>query len=718
METVTPQGESGGLDDRRAQHVAALGLILQLAAFVTLLGIAIWSRSHSIGAVARFVLPGIPIWLVLYLIFKQLRRVAAEELETAELRRARAEGAAETIFELDDEALLLEQNRLRWMIRWSLPSVTVLAALILVLGQFVGWGWSLDAAFTAEGFHRTQEPTLMMWFVVGIGFLCFLYARYVIALSRIPNWRMLRAGASCMAGNALVCLALVIALMASTSLTWAEPLVAYLIRAALVVLGLELTANFILDFYRPRTPGVVTRPSFDSRMLGLISEPGGIAKSIADTINYQFGFEVSSTWFYQLLQRWMFPIMVVTFAAMLGLTAIVVVDSDEQIVIERFGRPAGGEAQVLSPGVHFKWPFPIDIVQRAPVRRIRELVVGEATEKEEANPRKAILWTEAHDFVPELMLLVAAPRADAESRSEPASLPVPRSGDGPTASESVAVSLLMVSMPIEYRVKDLRPYLYTYDDPVKLVEAVAHQILSDYAAGVDIDALIGPKRAAFNAELSRLIQERLDALNVGIEIVFAGLRAAHPPSKEQVAGAFHAVVNAETRKAATIEAAAGEARRTLTSVVGTEARARALDEAIRARERLQTETDTDPVRLAEAEQKVADLLQGNPAKGIAPPTGETATLIADARGAASEMETDALNKVRAFATERAAYQAAPKLYAQRKVLEIYSQISNIRKYLIVGKPENVMVEYETAQEGGLDRVLSEGLETERKKLGR
>ena len=73
--------------DRRAQHVAALGLILQAAAFGTVLGISIWSKSHAIAAVARCMLAGLPIWFVLFLVFKQLRRVGAEELETVVAER-------------------------------------------------------------------------------------------------------------------------------------------------------------------------------------------------------------------------------------------------------------------------------------------------------------------------------------------------------------------------------------------------------------------------------------------------------------------------------------------------------------------------------------------------------------------------------------------------------------------------------------------------------
>ena len=308
-----------------------------------------------------------------------------------------------------------------------------------------------------------------------------------------------------------------------------------------------------------------------------------------------------------------------------------------------------------------------------------------------------------------------SPKAGVKNRPTDSPTPAPAVESRRGGTASVAVNLLMVSMPIEYRVKDLSKYLYNYDDPVRIMEAVAYQYLSDYAAGIDSDALMGPNRTNFNDDLKRLIQERLDALDVGIEIVIAGLRAAHPPAQDQVAASFQAVVMAETRKGATIEAAEGEARRMLTAVAGTEERARALDEAIRAREKLQAETGVDAARLAEAELQVDDLLLGNSEKGIAPPPGEIATRIANARTSASEFVTRAATMARTFDSEVAAYEAAPALYSQRKILEVYAGIGDIRKYLIVGDPKSVIIEYQTAQEGGLDRVLSEGLEAEKKK---
>jgi regulator of protease activity HflC (stomatin/prohibitin superfamily) len=549
---------------------------------------------------------------------------------------------------------------------------------------------------------------MTMWFVVGIGFPCFLYARYSIALARLAQWRLIRAGATCMAGNAFACLGLAIALMATGTIEWAEPLFAYIVRVALLVLGIEFAMNFVLDMYRPRIPGEIPRPSFDSRLLGLITEPGGIAKSIADAMNYQFGFEVSGTWFYQLLQRWMLPIVAVTVVAILALTSIVVVEADEQVVVERFGRRVQEPPEALSPGLHLKWPYPIDVVCRAPVKRVSELVIGEAAEEDDQDPRKAVVWTEQHEYIPELMLLVASPKLAALSAEE---------GGAETASgasESVAVSHLMVSVPIEYRIKDIHKYLYTNEDPVKLMEVVAYQYLSDYAAGVDIDELIGPGREEFNRELRKLLQDRLDELDVGVEIVFAGVRGAHPPAEAQVAATFQKVVSAETSMAATINAARGEARKILTAVAGTEARAKALDEMIQAKDRLRQDPTASETELAEAEQAVEDLLMGNPAKGIAPLSGRAAALIADARARSSRKVSEVASKVRAFGAEVAAYKAAPELYKQRKRLEIFEHMGPIRKFLIVGDPSNVIILYETRKDASLDQVLADGVEEERK----
>jgi regulator of protease activity HflC (stomatin/prohibitin superfamily) len=450
----------------------------------------------------------------------------------------------------------------------------------------------------------------------------------------------------------------------------------------------------------------VARPSFDSRLLGLVAEPGGFAKSIADAVNYQFGFQVSSTWFYQLLQRWLFPIVVLAGVVVMALTGVVIVDAEEQAVLQRWGRRVGGA--VLSPGVHFKWPYPIDIVYRAPVKRVSEVVLGESEGEEHGEKDGAVIWTEQHEYVPEMMLLVAAQRPESSPIGAEAAR---RDGGSVNSEESVPVGLLMVSVPIEYRIRDIGKYLSVCEDSKKLLESVAYQQFSEYAASVNLDQLIGPGRERFNAEFRAVLQKRLDELDFGIEVAFVGLNDVHPPAKDNVAAAFQEVVSAETRMSATLRAAEGVARRTLITLAGTEARAVILDDAIRERDRHPTGSSG----YGEADQRVKDLLLGNPEKSIPPCSGAAAAQIAQARVAASSRIGEAASKALTFGAQLAAYRAAPALYPVRKFLEVFGELDTARKFLIVGDPSNITIEYETAKEAGLDQVLGEGLDRERKK---
>src|SRR5690606_26689784 len=131
------------------------------------------------------------------------------------------------------------------------------------------------------------------------------YARYAAGLGRVREWQLLRGCGSFMLGNAIAGGAIAVALafhlyqrQTPDAGLW-EHYAAQAIPILMVILGIETLLNFLLDVYRPRSPGTEPRAAFDSRLLGLISEPGGIAHSLQEAINYQFGFQVSQTWFYQ-----------------------------------------------------------------------------------------------------------------------------------------------------------------------------------------------------------------------------------------------------------------------------------------------------------------------------------------------------------------------------------------------------------------------------------
>ena len=61
--------ESTTSSDRLAQRVAAFGFILQVVFCASLWGLAYWSKSDAVAVVARLMVVGLPIWLILFLIF-------------------------------------------------------------------------------------------------------------------------------------------------------------------------------------------------------------------------------------------------------------------------------------------------------------------------------------------------------------------------------------------------------------------------------------------------------------------------------------------------------------------------------------------------------------------------------------------------------------------------------------------------------------------------
>ncbi len=135
-------------------------------------------------------------------------------------------------------------------------------------------------------------------------FVAFIISRLAMGAAKNPACRMLRAGGNYLTGNCFIVLVLVAVLgLADFGFRTPELVVAWVVPALMVILGVEMMLNLILEMYRPHVPGSEPRPAMESRLLGLISEPGDVARSVAEAMNYQFGFEISRTWFYQLLQK-------------------------------------------------------------------------------------------------------------------------------------------------------------------------------------------------------------------------------------------------------------------------------------------------------------------------------------------------------------------------------------------------------------------------------
>lgn len=425
------------------------------------------------------------------------------------------------------------------------------AAPLLALGQGVA-AWRLyrllAGALPASVSGRLGAASLLAI----QAFLLFLAGRYLSGLARDPARRLLRGPGALLGLSAFAALLGAAAGIAGHA-GWApaDRASAAVFTGALAVLAVENLLGFIADLYRPRRRDEPPRTSYESRLARALAEPAGWLGEAARSLDYQFGFKVSETWFYRFLRNALAPLALFQLLILYLLSSVVVLDSHEEAVIERFGVPRTAEqgGWRLEPGFHLKWPWPFETVRRFPARRVQTLHVGYRHDERRPRPT-TLLWTRPH-YAEEDQFLLA-------SRSAPAVVAAPEGGS--IADAAAPVNLLSFNIPIEYRISDLRRFAYGFTDPAAVLERLAYRTLTRALVARDLDDVLGPERMDTARALRDALQADATRLGLGIEVIFVGLHGVHPPVP--IADAFEDVVGAlEQREARILDARAYRHRR-------------------------------------------------------------------------------------------------------------------------------------------------------------
>ncbi len=145
-------------------------------------------------------------------------------------------------------------------------------------------------------------PALAVFAIFAL--LLFLIGRFSVTIARLGDFRLLRPGSSFLLAGAYVCAFTALGIAGiKTGFPKADLWAA---RALCVLLGLmavEMLLTLLLEIYRPRVRGKIARPLYESRVVGLLAQPESLLTTAAQTLDYQFGFKVSETWFFQLLEK-------------------------------------------------------------------------------------------------------------------------------------------------------------------------------------------------------------------------------------------------------------------------------------------------------------------------------------------------------------------------------------------------------------------------------
>lgn len=520
-----------------------LNVLMLGAAAPVVWGLARYANSQAGLLYAAILGIGFLVSVVAWFHFRLQRQEAFERLDLQELGREKGD---QSLFqEKSEDALPAKRSRVQFE-RFFAPGFAIL--LLIAHVALIYWQtqtWRQPSTLTPG----REIVTLALFALVAL--FLFVLGKYSAAVARLEKLPLLRPGASYQMLGAYIGFLIVAALIAhQAGLANTDRYLQYLLTFFLALNAIDLFLTSVLEIYRPRSRQGEGRILYESRVASFLAQPQDIFKSLAQSLDYQFGFSVSETRLFQWVQRGVAWVILLQLIVLILSTSVVFLEPGEQAIRERFGRPS---SQVLGPGLHFKLPWPIDKMVRFPSGQIQSFYVGIVQSTNEHNER-TILWTINH-YKEEYNLLVAS--RDAQSGTNAA--------DG-----SVPVNLLTVSIPVQFQVKDLRAWAYNNIDAAKMLENLAAREVVRYLVGVDLQEIMASGRNTAAADLRKRIQDRANEANLGADILFVGLHDIHPPVK--VASAFQGVVAArqeieskilaaESYRARTIPQAEGEAFR-------------------------------------------------------------------------------------------------------------------------------------------------------------
>ncbi|MGA4579711.1 hypothetical protein [Limisphaera sp. VF-2] len=526
---------------RSYQKYGLINLLTLLTVGAAALGAARYVNSLA-GYVAALHL-GLGM-LVAFVSWFQLRleeQEAEEQLELEDLLRSKGRSA---LFETEEAEALPARRAREQFERYFVPVFTLLLFGLQAAGVWWMWRW-LDR----QTLPPISPPLVAMSFFGLFALILFLLGKFASTLARLENQRLLRPSGDYVLFGAYVCMVAAAAVV-GVEAGWARAdfWAARVLLGVLALVAVETLLNLILEIYRPRIKGQRPRPVYESRFVGLLARPEGLITTAAEALDYQFGFKVSETWFYKFFERALGWLLLLQVGVLLLSTCFVVVEPGQQALLERWGRPADDRA-LLGPGLHLKWPWPVERVYRYRTDEIQTLIVG--IEPEEPKPgvqdTRTVVWSVAHGK--EDLFMVA--------HREEGLTPGPGGGGDRSAPP---VSFLVVNVPIHFQIQDVRQWAYGHKDPAALLEKLATREIVRYLVSADLGEIMSTGRARAAEELRLRIQQRAEEKRLGVKILFVGLQGIHPPVK--VAPEFAKVVSAAHTRQARILDAQAEAIRT------------------------------------------------------------------------------------------------------------------------------------------------------------
>lgn len=297
----------------------------------------------------------------------------------------------------------------------------------------------------------------------------------------------------------------------------------YLLRAVIAVLA---------------TPSGEGTPRFLTRSL-LAAQycwPPRPLAFLLDRIQRQSGIDLRQIQAFRLMSRLFLP--VASAVVLLGwlFSGLTQVPLQQRGIYERFGRPVA----VLQPGLHMGLMWPFGRVIAIENGAVHESQLSDVTDKSRPDTRPDT----AEGPAPQNSWRLWDNNHATDQSQVIASI----------ASDSQSFQVVNMDIRLIWRVglrdQDALNSQYQTDKLPDVIRSIARQVLVSEFATKQLDELLDEQRVTLALILNRQIQQRLDALHSGVELLFTRVEAIHPPVG--VANAYHGVQAAQIAATALI----------------------------------------------------------------------------------------------------------------------------------------------------------------------
>jgi len=286
----------------------------------------------------------------------------------------------------------------------------------------------------------------------------------------------------------------------------------------LLALCAELAFHLLWRLVRPPAERM-RRPAVRLFLLEALFAFRNPVVGLTRSIESYFGVDVAASWTFRVVRRSLEPLVLFLVGVLWLMSCLVTVQVDEVGVKTRFGRRLEG---VLGPGLHLKYPWPVERVQTCPAAHVMTTITGF---KSQGGPTNFI-WTKMHGQEEYRFVL----------------------GDGR--------ELISIDAAVFWRIKDPIAYVYHCQNPDQAIEALAYRTTTLEAVPLTLDQMLARDREHLSDTLRTQLQEAVNGEGLGIEIVEVALLAIHPPL--EVASAYEEIVSSELAKQTQILSAQAE----------------------------------------------------------------------------------------------------------------------------------------------------------------